>query len=261
MAAFALRLLRRVTLTGAGSHAPQTYQKQIPYCRNCFSDSTNRRRDIFSGTRRRRPLSSDDRKLSDDRDFDEGQTKSEDFEEYILKPSINAKHRITWPSKFPDSKQTKKNKDVYKRDEFVKEDRSHFSPTKVSDALLPIKRTKEYNYGLSGLGKTMPEKLMARPETKGEIIYGIHSILLAITANRRQFHKVFMRDRLIGSDRPIIKQLVSAAREKGIEVEECSKSHLDSLSQARPHQGVCLDASRLEYETLMKWVQLFLNLD
>jgi len=79
-------------------------------------------------------------------------------------------------------------------------------------------------------------RLRDAPAVKGEILYGIHSVLLALLAARRDFHKVYVRDSLVESEKPAFQQLMALVREKEIDFEACNKSLLTSLSQARPHQ-------------------------
>lgn len=79
-------------------------------------------------------------------------------------------------------------------------------------------------------------RLKASPAVKGEILYGIHSALLALLADRREFHKFYIRDSLVESEKPALQQLMSLVREKKVNFEACNKSLLTSLSQARPHQ-------------------------
>jgi len=79
-------------------------------------------------------------------------------------------------------------------------------------------------------------RLMNVESMHGEVLYGIHPTLFALTSDRRRIHKMYIRDSLMNSSRPFVDQLISVAREKSVPYETCSKALLDSLCQARPHQ-------------------------
>lgn len=79
-------------------------------------------------------------------------------------------------------------------------------------------------------------RLKNPPAVAGEILYGLHSAVLALAAGRRPFHKCYIQDTLLHSERPLMQQLQSLLKEKAVDIEACSKSVLSYLSQARPHQ-------------------------
>ena len=47
-------------------------------------------------------------------------------------------------------------------------------------------------------------------------------------------------------------QILQLVSEHGIDVKECDARMLDTLSQSRPHQGVCLDTESLQYSGLVE---------
>ncbi|VDI09310.1 21S rRNA (GM2251-2'-O)-methyltransferase [Mytilus galloprovincialis] len=81
---------------------------------------------------------------------------------------------------------------------------------------------------------------------KGEIIFGIHPIELALSARRRKLFTLFVKntpDQETGNQSFIN---VSLSAEGLVERKEfVNKQMLDRLSEDKPHQGICLDASPL----------------
>lgn len=81
---------------------------------------------------------------------------------------------------------------------------------------------------------------------KGEVIFGIHPIELALSARRRKLYTLFVKntpDQETGNQSFIN---VSLSAEGLVEKKEfVNKQMLDKLSEDKPHQGICLDASPL----------------
>ncbi|XP_013399449.1 rRNA methyltransferase 1, mitochondrial [Lingula anatina] len=104
----------------------------------------------------------------------------------------------------------------------------------------------------------MPEKAKSEiisrtisPKIRGTCLFGLYPVLLALQQGRRKlFHKFYMKDDLIDSDREIIKQLLEAAAMRNLTIVPTSNGILDVLSNFRPHQGVCLDCDMLLFEPL-----------
>ncbi|XP_041347390.1 rRNA methyltransferase 1, mitochondrial-like [Gigantopelta aegis] len=108
-----------------------------------------------------------------------------------------------------------------------------------------------YNHGLMGKGKvkrpTLTLPFSYKPQ--GEILFGIHPVLLALQARKRKhFNRVFIKTNK--GDNKNLEKIVQLSCEHGVEVEEVKGHVLDSLSGARPHQGVCLDTSRFPVKRL-----------
>ncbi|KAL3856866.1 hypothetical protein ACJMK2_011577 [Sinanodonta woodiana] len=116
-------------------------------------------------------------------------------------------------------------------------------------------RLPPYNYGLEGEGKrsrknTSREKCA---EVKGEILFGVFPVKLALEAGRRKPHRLFLKERGLTDS---LRETLTLADKLGIEKEFVSKEMLDKLSGDRPHQGICLDASRLYANNLDSETQL-----
>ncbi|XP_064620878.1 rRNA methyltransferase 1, mitochondrial-like [Lineus longissimus] len=84
---------------------------------------------------------------------------------------------------------------------------------------------------------------------EGEVLFGLHPILITLEQNRRSFHRLFLKDS-IPRDEGVVRKIVQVAETKGIEVIPLPVKMLDILSKGAPHQGVCLDASQRKYETI-----------
>lgn len=91
------------------------------------------------------------------------------------------------------------------------------------------------------------------PKMVGESVYGVSPVLAALTAGRREFYTLYVRDGLDLSgnnkkkkDKKGIEKILKIADEIGLTVKEASKHDLNMVVDNRPHQGLILDASPLE---------------
>lgn len=116
------------------------------------------------------------------------------------------------------------------------------------DHILPKFSLPEYNYGLPGKGKSKKRKQFILPKISGEILFGIHPVILALKCEKRTFYKLYLQNSIQKSDPH--QQIMTTCNEKGVIVMPTDKTILDCLSGNRPHQGVCLDASTLKVDTL-----------
>lgn len=89
---------------------------------------------------------------------------------------------------------------------------------------------------------------------KGDALYGIAPVLAALAAGRRDLHALYVQEGHLegssGGPKSAIQEAVKAAKSAGITVSALSKHDLNMLSDNRPHQGLVLDASALEWEEL-----------
>jgi len=82
----------------------------------------------------------------------------------------------------------------------------------------------------------------------GEILYGVYPVLFALTNGRRTAHKLYIKKDIDKNKSNIkVSRCVHLARDKGIEVIDCSVDILDGFTQSWPHQGICLDVSPLKF--------------
>ncbi|GAB1608598.1 rRNA methyltransferase 1, mitochondrial-like [Argonauta hians] len=108
----------------------------------------------------------------------------------------------------------------------------------------------DYNYNLPGKGKGKKRKTYTQNiKVIGEVLFGIHPVLLALKRNVRACHKLYIQKST--EQRPeLLQQIISLCVERNISVTALHKQELDSLSGSRPHQGVCIDVSYLKMEEL-----------
>ncbi|KAM7370425.1 hypothetical protein PAMP_009977 [Pampus punctatissimus] len=81
-----------------------------------------------------------------------------------------------------------------------------------------------------------------------EIVFGIAPCVLALTQGRRKARKLFVKDGE-ASNRASVLKVCEEAHQRGVQVQRVSKKDLDKMSEGRVHQGVCLQASPLNYLT------------
>ncbi|KAK3589144.1 hypothetical protein CHS0354_017112 [Potamilus streckersoni] len=112
-----------------------------------------------------------------------------------------------------------------------------------------------YNYGLEGEGKSSRKNTSKEKcaEVKGEVLFGVFPVKLALEAGRRKPHRLFLKERGLTDS---LRETLTLADKLGIEKEFVSKEMLDKLSGDRPHQGICLDASHLYANNLDSETQM-----
>ena len=84
-------------------------------------------------------------------------------------------------------------------------------------------------------------------------IYGVSPVLSALRTQRREFHKLWLQDTLDTdkrNDRPALREIETLAHAAGLAVGRRDKGSLNSMCRNRPHQGLVLEASPLEFEPL-----------
>ncbi|CAL1544575.1 unnamed protein product [Lymnaea stagnalis] len=104
-----------------------------------------------------------------------------------------------------------------------------------------------YNYGLSGKGKSKSKVVSNFPVVKGEVLFGLHPVSMALKSHRRDVvHNVFIDKKFHAEDNdsPVGKVLQLASKHHHT-IKAVSREVLDQLSGNRPHQGVCMDVDSL----------------
>ncbi|XP_013780069.1 rRNA methyltransferase 1, mitochondrial-like [Limulus polyphemus] len=101
---------------------------------------------------------------------------------------------------------------------------------------------------------------MDKFEVKGEILYGLHPVSLALKEKRRHIFKLFVKQinnpEIIHKE-PAFNHILELALAVDVPVQKVSRSVLDILSKRHVHQGVCLDVSKLK---LKNEQEVFLSL-
>jgi 21S rRNA (GM2251-2'-O)-methyltransferase len=90
-------------------------------------------------------------------------------------------------------------------------------------------------------------------DLNGEAVYGVTPVLSALRSRRRSFDRLILQDSLDvdkRTDRPALREIEQIATEAGIPLERRDKGSLNGLSKNRPHQGLVLVASPLEFVPL-----------
>lgn len=83
-----------------------------------------------------------------------------------------------------------------------------------------------------------------------DLVYGLSSVHLALEADRRSAHALFVQGNQGArktSNQKLHALCISRAQKLQIPIHYADRGELNSLSQNRPHQGVVLQASALEY--------------
>eukprot|EP00105_Crassostrea_gigas_P007491 XP_011421758.1 PREDICTED: rRNA methyltransferase 1, mitochondrial isoform X1 [Crassostrea gigas] len=104
----------------------------------------------------------------------------------------------------------------------------------------------EYNYRLPGLGKKSPKSFSHENmsiDVKGEVLFGIHPVSLALRANKRKFYQLFIKENRKCKEEG--KRIIEQAEKLNVPVVTVTKNDLDKLSGSRPNQGICMDVSGL----------------
>lgn len=80
-------------------------------------------------------------------------------------------------------------------------------------------------------------------DVKGEVLFGIHPVSLALRANKRKFYKLFIKENTECKEEG--KRIIEQADKLNVPVVTVTKNDLDKLSGSRPNQGICMDVSGL----------------
>ncbi|XP_022106069.1 rRNA methyltransferase 1, mitochondrial-like isoform X2 [Acanthaster planci] len=90
------------------------------------------------------------------------------------------------------------------------------------------------------------------PPPGADILYGISPCLLALEARRRQVNKVYVTPSFVKSTRPEAQEIMKRIHEQALRghTYEVHRKELDLLTKRRPHQGICLETSRIHFEPL-----------
>ncbi|XP_038054797.1 rRNA methyltransferase 1, mitochondrial-like isoform X2 [Patiria miniata] len=94
------------------------------------------------------------------------------------------------------------------------------------------------------------EDIVPPPGT--DMLYGISPCLLALEVNRRQVNNVYVTSSFKKSARPAVQKIMQRVQDKhlGNFIHEVHRKDLDKLSKGRPHQGICLETSRIHFKPL-----------
>ncbi|XP_062595595.1 rRNA methyltransferase 1, mitochondrial-like [Saccostrea cucullata] len=104
----------------------------------------------------------------------------------------------------------------------------------------------DYNYRLPGQGKRSQKSFDDREPgvaVRGEILFGVHPISLALRANKRKVYKLYLKQNT--TFRAEAERVIQMADKLSVPMTFVDKGVLERLSGSRPNQGMCLDVSQL----------------
>ncbi|XP_061197282.1 rRNA methyltransferase 1, mitochondrial-like isoform X1 [Saccostrea echinata] len=104
----------------------------------------------------------------------------------------------------------------------------------------------EYNYRLPGRGKRSQKSFDDQElgvAVRGEILFGVHPISLALRANKRKLYKLYLKQNT--TFRAEGEKVLQMANKLSVPMTFVDKGVLEKLSGSRPNQGMCLDVSQL----------------
>ncbi|XP_011679229.2 rRNA methyltransferase 1, mitochondrial-like [Strongylocentrotus purpuratus] len=80
-----------------------------------------------------------------------------------------------------------------------------------------------------------------------DLLYGISPCLLALQHAKREVHQLYITSAFKNSQRSEVKDILALVEERGLRVWTTNRRVLDKFSEERPHQGVCMETSRLYF--------------
>ena len=86
-----------------------------------------------------------------------------------------------------------------------------------------------------------------------EFIYGLWPIIECLRADRREFEKLVMTDKL--EEKGLVAEIANLAREKGVDVSRVQRRILDDVSDNSNHQGMALRVSNYPYVDVEELLQ------
>lgn len=95
-----------------------------------------------------------------------------------------------------------------------------------------------------------PSKASLREQLFGDVLYGVAPVLAALRAGRRAPHALYVQegaDAAKRKDGRAFEECLELARAAGAAVKPSAKHDLNMLAGNRPHQGLLLDCSPLEW--------------
>ncbi|TRY54313.1 hypothetical protein DNTS_021291 [Danionella cerebrum] len=81
-----------------------------------------------------------------------------------------------------------------------------------------------------------------------EIVFGVAPCFLALTQGRRKAHRLFVKNGG-GQNRETFQNVCQEAVRQGVVIHRVDKKALDKMCSGKVHQGLCLEASPLEFIT------------
>ncbi|CAJ0943308.1 unnamed protein product, partial [Mesorhabditis belari] len=96
------------------------------------------------------------------------------------------------------------------------------------------------------------------PAMKGEPLFGVHSVIAALTAQRRKPHVLYMKEsvRARAESNETLNRLLTLAEERKLPIRPLAHDQLDRITQFQLHNGVVLDCGPLTFAPLTDMVEV-----
>ncbi|EIE24249.1 SpoU rRNA methylase family protein [Coccomyxa subellipsoidea C-169] len=105
--------------------------------------------------------------------------------------------------------------------------------------------------GPSANGQESSSGRALRDGLQGEAVYGVNPVLGALQAMRREVHVLYVQEATEGTKKKEgVPQAIAAMKERGGTIKYVSKHDLNLVTDNKPHQGLMLDCSALDWEAL-----------
>uniref|UniRef100_A0A8R1E8I2 rRNA methyltransferase 1, mitochondrial n=1 Tax=Caenorhabditis japonica TaxID=281687 RepID=A0A8R1E8I2_CAEJA len=93
------------------------------------------------------------------------------------------------------------------------------------------------------------KKKIEIPGLQGEALFGLHSVLEAARAGKREFHAIYLKKAVEkrAENNQRIAEILTKFDELGVKKTLLSDDQLDRLTEFQLHNGICVDASPLKF--------------
>ena len=101
-------------------------------------------------------------------------------------------------------------------------------------------------------------------KSKPDYLYGINPVLAALTANRRDFLRLYLNISEKGQSpksHDKIEQIHKMANHYGVKTKYMTKAKLGDFTGSRPHQNVVLKSSRVDYLNVRNMDEVYTSLE
>nr|XP_054749014.1 uncharacterized protein LOC129254561 [Lytechinus pictus] len=85
-----------------------------------------------------------------------------------------------------------------------------------------------------------------------DLLYGISPCFLALKHAKREVHQLYVTSTFQNSQRSEVKEILALVEERGLRMWQTNRRVLDRFTEQRRHQGVCMETSRLYFDSLLE---------
>ncbi|XP_067293970.1 rRNA methyltransferase 1, mitochondrial [Pseudorasbora parva] len=123
---------------------------------------------------------------------------------------------------------------------------SHAAPERKMSSELKKLRFEDFSESETRRTSRHIQKDSESTKEELEIVFGVAPCLLALTQGRRRPSRLFVKNGE-GPQRDAILRVCQEAVSRGVQIQRVSKQTLDKMCGGKVHQGLCLQASSLEF--------------